>query len=166
MLYVQHDSSGIAGTLPEEWRRASLDIFASVEIDAEVRRVMYALAIPEYMEAWLQLPEADRIECHSDRGSFDKFRIDFFSAGVWQGRINGSCLLSKPNRITYVWERAQAGSGGKSMVEIHLWGNLNCTLKLKHSGLGNRTESEWHSTMWQRSLDKLCGLMAGVGIAV
>jgi hypothetical protein len=139
------------------------DIFASVRIEAEVRRVLYALATLEYMEAWLQLPEVDRIECHPERRSFDRFRIDLLSAGQRQQSIYGSCLLCKPNRVTYLWERDNAGSRFRSVVEIHLLGApSHCTLKLKHSGLSSEDEKIWHTVMWNQSLIKLCRLMEGI----
>jgi uncharacterized protein YndB with AHSA1/START domain len=140
------------------------DIFASVRIQAETRRVLYALATPEYMEAWLQLPEAERVECYPERRSFDRFRIDLHSAGQRQQSIYGSCLLCKPNRVTYLWERENAGSRLRSVVEIHLLSSpSHCTLKLKHSGLSNENEKIWHSAMWGRSLVKLRRLMEGIG---
>src|ERR1700722_10190214 len=77
---------------------SSFEVFASVEIEAEVQRILYALSTPEYMEAWLQLPGAERVECHSERRSFDRFRIDLFSSNTKLPCIYGSCLLSKPNR--------------------------------------------------------------------
>ena len=139
------------------------DIFASVQIEAEVRRVLYALATPEYMEAWLQLPEVERVECYPERRSFDRFRIDLLSAGKRQQSIYGSCLLCKPNRVTYLWERDNAGSRFRSVVEIHLLGApSHCTLKLKHSGLSSENEKIWHSAMWNQSLIKLCRLMEGI----
>ena len=145
---------------------ASLAVSVSVQIEAEPCRVLYALAIPEYMEAWLQFPEADRIECHPERRSFDRFRIDLFSSGVRLRSIYGSCLLSKPNRITYLWECDLAGDHPRSMVEIRLCGGPNnCTLKLRHSGFCNLGEEEWHSRMWPRSLKNLCGLMERIGAA-
>ena len=140
------------------------NIFASVRIEAEVRRVLYALATPEYMEAWVQLPEVERIECHPEQRSFDRFRIDLLSAGQPQPSIYGSCLLCKPNRVTYLWERDNAGSRFRSVVEIHLLGAPNhCTLKLKHSGLSTESERSWHCAMWNQSLIKLCRLMEGIG---
>lgn len=145
-------------------RPTSLDIFASVQIEAEPYRILYALAMPEYMEAWLQFPEMDRIECHSEQRSFDRFRIDLFCSGTRQHRIFGSCLLSKPNRITYLWERDHAGDRAKSTVEMSLWGGPDrCTLKLKHVGICRQEEREWLSRMWPLSLKKLCGLMEGIG---
>jgi len=143
----------------------ALDIFASVQMNAEPCRVLYALAIPEYMEAWLQFPDMDRIECHSERRSYDRFRIDLFCAGARRHSIFGSCLLSKPNRITYLWEREHSGDRAGSVVEIRLWGDLNrCNLKLKHSGFRSPSESESHSRIWHRSLNKLSTLMERIAI--
>jgi uncharacterized protein YndB with AHSA1/START domain len=166
MSQTKQDSQDTADGILAASGPISLDVLASVQIEAELRRVLYALATPEYMEAWLQLPEADRVECHSERRSFDRFRIDLFSCGKRQQSIYASCLLSKPNRVTYLWERTGAGNRVRSVVEIHLLGGpARCNLKLKHSGLFSRDEREWHSKMWNRSLDKLSRLIEGIGIA-
>ncbi len=139
------------------------EISASARIGAEIPRVLHALAVPEYMEAWLQVPDAERIECRSDPRSFDRFRIDLFAAGRRRGCIYGSCLLTKPNRITYLWD-STINEGARSLVEIRLWGCLSrCSLKLQHSGLITRDEREWYSRMWRDSLHKLCSLMEGTG---
>jgi hypothetical protein len=134
----------------------SLDVFASVKIEAEVRRILYAISTPEYMEAWLQLPGTERVECHSERRSFDRFRVDMFLSDRTLQCIYGSCLLSKPNRVTYLWDKNHQGISRRSVVEIHILGGPNrCSLKLKHRGLANEEDREWHSTMWQRSLNRL-----------
>jgi hypothetical protein len=138
----------------------SMEIFVSVAIQAEVQRILYALSTPEYMETWLHLPGAERIECHSEERSFDRFRIDMFSSNTKLPSIYGSCLLSKPNRVTYLWEKNCAGIRPRSFVEISLLGGLNgCTLKVKHRGLLNEEDREWHSMMWKLSLNKLRNLM-------
>jgi uncharacterized protein YndB with AHSA1/START domain len=164
MSHTKLDSQGSAERVRAVSVPMSLDILVSVEIEAEVRRILYALATPEYMEAWLQLPEADRIECHPDRRSFDKFRIDLFSSGTPRGSIHASCFLSKPNKITYLWEMDQSGSGARSIVEFRLWNHLSkCTLSLRHFGSCDPEERERHSTMWHRSLNTLRGLIEGTG---
>jgi len=148
-----------ARTLNES-KSNSLEIFASVAIQAEVQRILYALSTAEYMEAWFQLPGAERVECHSEQRSFDRFRIDMFSSSAKLPSIYGSCLLSKPNRVTYIWEKDCVGLRSRSLVEIHLLGGPNrCTIKLEHRGLPNLEDREWHSTMWQLSLNKLRILM-------
>jgi len=139
---------------------SSMEIGASVAIQAEVQRILYALSTPEYMEAWLQLPGAERVECHSEQRSFDRFRIDMFSSSAKLPSIYGSCLLSKPNRVTYLWEKNCVGLRSRSLVEITLLANHNrCTLWLKHRDLTNEQDREWHSAMWQLSLNKLRILM-------
>jgi len=144
-------------------RARSLEIFASITIEAEVWRILYALSIPEYMEAWLHLPGTERVECHSERRSFDRFRIDMFSSNTKLSSIYGSCLLSKPNRITYIWDKNHGGDRSRSVVEIHLLGGYNCcALRLKHRGLTNQEDMEWHSTMWQYSLIKLQTLVTPI----
>jgi hypothetical protein len=146
--------------------RISLAVSDSVHIQAEVQRILYALATPEYMEAWLELPEVERVECHSEQRSFDRFRIDLLASGKRRQSIYGSCLLSKPNRVTYLWERDHEGNPARSLVEIHLLGGPTmCVLKLKHSGFASRDERDWHSAMWRGSLVKLCRVIEGIRIA-
>lgn len=138
------------------------EIFASIQIEAELPRVLHALAVPEFMEAWMQLPDSDRIECHADGRTFDRFRIDLFSKGMLKGNVSGSCLLSKPNRVTYLWDMSHPNLRSRSTAEIRLWcQGGGCLLKLRHSGLATQNEREWHSRMWQSSLSRLCGLMEG-----
>lgn len=157
---------------PKRRTQLALDFCASKQMEAEVRRVLHALVMPEYVEAWLQLPGTDRVECHADRRSFDRFRIDLFSSSSRTGSIFASCLLSKPNKITYLWERDHLGERNRrsgpanSVVEIRLWGHLSrCTLNLKHSGFNTGEERDWHSRMWLQSLENLRALMEGIGLS-
>jgi len=144
--------------------RPDKDILASARIRAEIPRLLHALAVPEYMEAWLQVPDTERIECRSDPRSFDRFRIDLFAAGRCRGCIHGSCLLTKPNRITYLWENPSTQSL-RSLVEIRLWPYpAQCMLTLKHGGLSTEEEKQWYARMWRASLHKLCALMEGTGV--
>jgi hypothetical protein len=58
---IQIETRTMAVTL----ERTALDVAVSVEIEAESRRVLYALTIPEYMEAWLQMPDTEKLQCYS-----------------------------------------------------------------------------------------------------
>lgn len=157
----------IADAVPPLPDRPSMDIIASLRIQADTRRVLNALAMPEYMETWLQLPEIDRIECHSNLGPFGRFRLELYSNCESRGIIDGLCHLSKhQDKVTYFWDRLYAGTRATSMVEFSLRGGLRrCTLKLKHGAFSNRAETEWHSTMWHLSLHKLSGLLEGIATA-
>jgi hypothetical protein len=137
------------------------DIFGGTRIEADTRRVLYALTMPEYLEAWLRFPDINRIECLPEQRSYDRFRIDLYSSTSREGCIHGSCLLSMPNRVTYLWERRDVAMRFKSIAEIWLLaGDRHCTLRLRHSGLESAEEREWHLSMWRLSLEKLCAILS------
>jgi hypothetical protein len=64
MSRTTHESIDIGQETLAHRDLMNLDVSDSVQIQAEAQRVLYALATPEYMEAWLQLPEVDRVEGH------------------------------------------------------------------------------------------------------
>lgn len=154
------DKTEMALTLEQ----GELDVAVSVEVKAESRRVLYALTIPEYMEAWLQMPDSEKLECSADSKAPNSFHIDLYSSEALHtlhARIEGFCLLLNPDRVIYLWKNTCAGSTTESMVGIALKSGLgHCSVHLKHSGFCNMEESAWHSRMWLLSLDNLCRLMA------
>ena|ERR1035438_1830702 len=90
MSLTRFDPQDLFAIASASFERESLHVSTSIRIEAETRRVLYALATPEYMEAWLQFPGMDRIECHPDKRSVDRFRIDLSSCGSRRGSINAS----------------------------------------------------------------------------
>jgi hypothetical protein len=82
---IRDQGKTIAATL----KRAELDVATSVEIKAESRRVLHALTIPEYMEAWLQMPDSEKSECSADSRAPNNFHIDFYSSEASHTRIEG-----------------------------------------------------------------------------
>jgi len=165
MTYIPLSRSRFAEKVQAGQNKASLDVFALVKINADSRRVLHALAMPEYLETWMRPPDTNQIEIHSAHGSRYGFRIDLFPSSESRGCIYWECIFSIPDRIIYLWERHHAGNRARSMVEICLSSHLRgCSLKLKHSGFRNKAETEWHSKMWHSSLKTLCGIMDGVGI--
>jgi hypothetical protein len=140
----------------------SVNFVTSVQVETDICRVLYAVSIPEYLEAWLEVPGIDRIEFHPLNRSFDKFQIDLYSFDRFQGTSYASCLLSKPNRVTFRWRTDSAGNGAESIVEIRLWKHLTmCIVNLSHSGLCGSEGREWHFRMWQCSLERLRRLVEG-----
>lgn len=132
------------------------EVAFSIEIAADWRRVFHAITLPEYIEAWLQVPDADRIECHSDTRSLTRFRIDLFSVNMPRRSIYGSCSLSRFDTIIYQWERTHVDHRIQSTVKIRFNGGpRQCMLHLKHSGLVNEEERDWHSVLWERSFHTL-----------
>jgi hypothetical protein len=136
------------------------DVRISVAIHAEWRRILSALAFPEYMDLWLTMPGVEGMECRPEPQPPGGFRIDVNLFGAAPRTIYGSCLRTKPDEISYLWERARLGATAKSVVKMRLRsGPRKCSLHLLHCGLGGRQEHEWYSAMWRESLDKLRGVM-------
>jgi uncharacterized protein YndB with AHSA1/START domain len=140
--------------------QASSDVRVSVAIQADWQRIFHALAVPEYMDAWLTMTGIERLECRPEQGHADSFRIDFLIAGAPPKTVFGTCIRTKPDEISYLWKKALSESTGRSLVKMRLRrGPRRCSLHLIHHGLWGQKECEWYSVMWQRSLDKLRALM-------
>jgi uncharacterized protein YndB with AHSA1/START domain len=138
----------------------STDVRASVRIEAEWPRIFNALIVPEYLDVWLTMPGVERLECRAEQKTLGGFRIDLFVGGSLQKAIHGSWIRSRPDEISYLWERNRTGSAAKSLVKLRLRGGpRRCSLHLKHHGLWDQKERDWYSIMWRKSLDRLRGIM-------
>ena len=136
------------------------DVRASVRIEAEWPRIFNALIVPEYLDVWLTMPGVERLECRAELKTLGGFRIDVFVGGAVQRAIHGAWIRSRPDEISYLWERNRAGSAAKSLVKLRLSGGpRRCSLNLRHHGLWDQKERDWYSMMWRESLDKLRGIM-------
>jgi uncharacterized protein YndB with AHSA1/START domain len=136
------------------------DVVLSFKIEAHSSRVLYALSIPEYFEAWLQTPDAGELQLVFNLVAEEAFRIDFYRAGSLQTSVNGSCRLVSANQVRYTWKTTTFTSSTETLVDIQLLRTSGgCTLNLRHSGFRSSTESSWCYKMWCLSLERLCKLM-------
>jgi uncharacterized protein YndB with AHSA1/START domain len=148
-------------------KQVDSDIRVSVAIQAEWPRILNALTVPEFMDLWLTMPGIERLECRPEENSSGEFRIDGFVAGAAHKTIYGSCIRTRPDEISYLWERARSGSSAKSVVKMRLRsGPRRCSLHLIHRGFWYQKEYEWYSLMWHESLNKLRRLMESRPIKV
>ncbi len=132
------------------------DVRASVVIEAEWPRVLNAITVPEYLDVWLTMPGVERLECCAEQRTLGGFRIDVFVAGALQRAIYGSCIRSRPDEVSYLWQRNGAENVEKSLVKLRVRGGpRRCSLQVKHRGLWGQEERDWYSMMWQESLNKL-----------
>ena len=132
------------------------EVALSLRIKADSRRVYHALSIPEYMEAWMQAPDRDKLLFVSGLAEQENFRIYLYRARSLHGSIHGSTRVTNENRITYIWRTKSPVGTARTRVDISLVGSRRgCTLRLKHSGLQNMADREWHRTMWCRSMERL-----------
>src|SRR5580693_6833860 len=117
-----------------EPEQVALDVAVSVEIAAESRRVLYALTIPEYMEAWLEVPNTEKLQCSADPRKPNSFHIDLYSDETSHASIEGFCLLSNSDRVIFLWKNTCVGSAAETTVGIRLKSVAGqCIVDLKHS---------------------------------
>jgi hypothetical protein len=142
-----------------------VDVRVSVAIQAEWRSILNALTIPEYMDVWLMMPGIERLECRPDTKTSNSFWIDAVLAGVVMKRFYGSCIRTKSDEITYLWETIRVGGASRSLAQIKLrCGPKRCSLHLQHQGLQDPNERHWYCQMWQTSLIALRNIMEKRGI--
>src|ERR1700678_424566 len=138
--------------VPLKIDEANSDVRVFVAIRAERRRILNTLTAPEYMDVWLTMPGIERLECRPEQNSFGGFRIDASGAGTPPMTIYGSCIRTRPDEISYLWEKARNGNVEKSVVKMRLKsGPRRCSLHLVHAGLWTQQECQWYSIMWRGS---------------
>jgi len=139
------------------------DVSLSMRIQAEPYRVLYALTIPEYMEAWLKAPEADHCTCLSSDQFSNGFCVEVFSGEISQCHIYGHWLASTPEHLILSLKKSVCEGSGHSIVDFRLKYNQKlCTVSVAHRGIGNVNDAIWFSEMWEHSLTKMRSLLEGV----
>jgi hypothetical protein len=148
---------GIQTAIPSQHRS---DIVLSFRIEADSSRVLYALSMPEYIEAWMQAPDAEELQFIFSPITQDTFRIDLYCAEVLQASIHSTCRVVSANQVRYLWNSTSRTGSTETLVDIQLRsGSGGCILGLKHNGFKSATELAWCSTMWNQSLERLCRIM-------
>jgi uncharacterized protein YndB with AHSA1/START domain len=137
------------------------DVVLSYQIEADSGRVLYALSIPEYIEAWLRAPETDDLRFVFISEGRETFRIDLYRGEVPLSSIRSSCRIVSSNQVRYTWKTTSTIDTTETLVNIHLrCGPGGCILGLKHSGFRTSEESAWYDKMWHQSLENLCRIVS------
>jgi hypothetical protein len=142
-------------TLEKNW---TIDL--AVSVGADTRRIFQALTVPEYLEAWIDMP--DRAEGSRVVASMETngYRLDHYSAGRAAVHITGSYLFCHQRKLRLFWRKISPHSSTESLVDFRLRGNFGSSiLELRHSALDSAEEFYWHRRLWQESLAKLALLL-------
>lgn len=151
------NNPGTKAMAPDVYAR---DVILSFKIEADSSRVLYALSIPEYIEAWLQTPDANELQLVFNPETQEAFRIDLYRAEALQASVHSSCRIVGANQVRYVWKTTSPVGTTETLVDMNLLcGSGECILGLKHSGFKDARESAWCGEMWHQSLNSLCRLM-------
>jgi len=125
--------------------------------NADRSRILQALTVPEYMEAWLCLP-GDTMPSVSASRTANGYRIQRYGPHG-EVDISGSYQTFRRTKLIFTWQSNAREGGPESLVLIRLYGEFARTrLCLRHIGLASAEERAWHLEMWQRSLDRLSAL--------
>jgi hypothetical protein len=135
-------------------------IAISISVNADTRRIFQALTVPEYLEAWIDMP--DRTTDSSIIASQDSngYRLEHYLAEHMNVRIIGSFLYCHYRKMRLHWQRHFQRTRAESLVDFRLRGNFGSSiLELRHTALGSLDEFLWHQRLWQGSLSKLTSLL-------
>jgi uncharacterized protein YndB with AHSA1/START domain len=137
------------------------DVVLSYQIEADSSRVLYALSIPEYIEAWLRAPESDDVRFAFVPEGREAFRIDLYRGAVPLSSIRSSCRIVSSNQVRYTWKIDSPIGASDTRVDIHIrCSSGGCILGLKHSGFRSTEESAWYDKMWHQSVENLCRIVS------
>ena len=131
-------------------------IVLSISVDADARRISQALTEPEYLEAWISMP--DQAEGSSIIASkrADGYGLDHWRAGRVVASIIGSFLSCHQRKMRLRWRKECSPSFAESMVDFRIRGNFaSSVLELRQTAFISADDYLWHQTLWQRSLETL-----------
>jgi len=131
----------------------------TVSLNADRRRVFHVLTISEYMETWLAVPGRHPKSPLHVVSSTDGFHIRYFDEMENPTTLVGAYQTFRTAKTNFLWRRAVDLDPEPSIVKIRLNGDFErTTLSLTHTGLKSGEDLQWHSQLWEQSLDKLTSL--------
>ena len=157
-LALETESIPTLGSSP--LRTPALKIHVSAEIAAAQRCLFYALTLPEYLEAWLHMPDTTTVRAtFSERP--DELRLDRYLFLKHVGSILVRLHSTSEDSIRLAWRNFMDVSSSSTSVHVSLRGKRrHCALDLTHSGFRNEKERRWYDAMWTSSLADLSRLMS------
>ena len=117
----------------------------SVDVHADARRLFQALTMPEYIEAWIQIPGNSNDSMTVAAPEANGFRLDHYAAGRKSVSINSSYLFCHQRKMRMSWRKTHEQSRADSVVDFRLRGNFGSSiLELRHLALPTADEHRWH----------------------
>jgi len=144
----------------ERAQQTDWSIFMSKVVHADAQRISQALTVPEYLEAWVCMPEQQPGSVLIASEAENGFRLDHWRAGNVIASISSSYLFCHLRKLRFAWKNASPRSDEGSVVDFRIRGNFGSSiLELSHTRLASHEEYLWHRRLWQLSLDKLTCLL-------
>jgi hypothetical protein len=139
----------------EDWA-----VFLSIGVDADARRISQALTEPEYLEAWITMPDQAEGSQVVATKKADGYRLDQYRAGRVIASFVGSFLFCHQRKMRLTWRDAARADLPESLVDFRIRGNFGGSiLELRHMALHSADDFLWHQQLWSASLPRLASIL-------
>lgn len=154
---------GILPALESDWA-----IALSITVDADARRISQALTEPEYLEAWIVMPNhsPDQSPDHSKDSwvvaskKTNGYRLDQCRAGRVISSVMGTFLFCHQRKMRLLWLSLSRNDQAASLVDFRIRGNFaSSVLELRHTAIRSSNEFHWHQELWRASLERLASVL-------
>ena len=136
-----------------------LTVCASVRVRTETRRLFQAVVVPEYLDAWLRVPEQDVSWAVAPLQQTAGFVLNWRIAGVAQSQILAIYKTCRRRKLIVGWKLHKNNCLTESRLIMNLNGDFGCSvLTLFHTGFGTFDDFAWHRQLWHLSLERLANL--------
>ncbi len=141
-------------------------VFLTIGVDADARRISQALTEPEYLEAWITMPERVTTPNHGEQSSIvatkkvNGYRLDQYCAGRVIASFVGSFLFCHQRKMRLTWHNAVCPHVQESLVDFRIRGNFGGSiLELRHTALQSAGDFLWYRQLWSASLPRLASIL-------
>jgi len=139
---------------------ANWSVTMSIGVDTDVQRLFQALTVPEFLEAWIEMPGLTNDSWVAASQLKNGYQISHRFANRAAVSITGSFLFCHRRKMRLIWQKAADRMHMKSLVDFRLRGNFGSSvLELRHTQLDSAEEFLWHQQLWHGSLKKLAFLL-------
>lgn len=132
----------------------------SINVNADTHRICQALTVPEYLEAWIRIPDQPAGSQTLAYEHANGYRLDHSAAGCIVASIHGSYLFRHRRKMRLFWRTTRGLTCAESLVDFRLRGNFGSSiLELRQTVLTPWEDCLWHRKLWQGSLQTLASLL-------
>lgn len=129
-------------------------------VHADAQRISQALTMPEYLEAWICMPEQGSGSVVVASQAENGFQLDHWRAGRVIASITSSHIFCHLRKLRFSWRKAGRRASEESTVDFRIRGNFGSSiLELSHTGISSCGEYLWHRQLWHASLERLASLL-------
>jgi hypothetical protein len=135
-------------------------IALSITVDADARRISQALTEPEYLEAWIVMPDQSEGSWIVASRKANGYRLDHCRAGRVISSVMGSFLFCHQRKMRLLWQSFGRTDPAESLVDFRIRGKFaSSVLELRHTALRSSDEFHWHQELWRASLARLASVL-------